>query len=64
MPSSTERGIRVALTRGEYAALSRCVSGELESLTEADWESGMAEDLHAAQVALIKAWKRWQKRHA
>jgi len=61
---SESRDIHVTLTVSEYVALYRTVTGELESFTELDWEDGRADDLDRAKTALVKAWKRAQRRHA
>ena len=58
------REIRVTLTEREHRALFRTVTGELEAATEADWESGVLDDLDSAQGALNRAWKRHQRRKA
>lgn len=59
---SEPRDIRVTLTETEWRAVHRTIRGELESLTEADWDSGLFEDLDAALSRFNVAWRRWHRR--
>ena len=43
-----ERKIAVKLPVAQWDALYQCAQGELDSLTEADWESGLHDHLSAA----------------
>ncbi len=44
--------IRVTLTVEQWNALVSCARGELEGLTEADWESGNFDALDSAMKAM------------
>ena len=61
-PYDWRRDIKVALTESEWNALKQTVDGELESLTEADWESGVYDALDDASSALAKAGNRYRRR--
>jgi hypothetical protein len=61
---SEPRDIHVTLTFPEFVALRTCVSGELESLTEADWKQQRADDLDRADQALQRAINRRNRKKA
>lgn len=56
------RDISVTFTRSELIALKGTVTGELESLTDSDIDSGVFDELFDAQVALNRAWSRYGRR--
>jgi hypothetical protein len=56
------RNIKAALTVSEWAALMRVVEGELESLTDDDWENGIGDELDAARATLARARNRARRR--